>query len=394
MAELILDRVSKQFDDGTLAVDQLSLEIGDGEMMIFVGPSGCGKTTALRMIAGLEEITDGEVRVDGEVVNDRAPKDRDMAMVFQNYALYPHMTVRQNMSFGLQQAKVAKAEIERKVAAVAETLGLTEYLDRKPVHLSGGQRQRVAMGRAIVREPKAFLMDEPLSNLDAKLRTEMRTELARIQGELGTTTVYVTHDQVEAMTLGDRVAVLRDGVLQQVATPRELYDGPENLFVAGFMGSPAINLMTARVADEKLILPIAEVALDGRLREALSQARSRESVIVGLRPEHLSDAALVDGAHERGVTFQTRVDVLEAMGAEYYAYAALNDDDAPAAGDLATSGDDDREAVRRRRGRQLIARLSIDSDVCEREPIELWFDPRRLHVFDCESGNRLTDPVR
>ncbi|MBV9335017.1 MAG: ATP-binding cassette domain-containing protein, partial [Solirubrobacterales bacterium] len=207
MAELTLDRISKRYDDGTVAVDELSLEIRDGELMIFVGPSGCGKTTALRMIAGLEEISDGELRMDGEIVNDRPPKHRDMAMVFQNYALYPHMTVRQNMSFGLQQAKVPKAQIARKVSEVAETLGLSEYLDRKPANLSGGQRQRVAMGRAIVREPKAFLIDEPLSNLDAKLRTEMRTELARIQGELGTTTVYVTHDQIEAMTLGDRVAV-------------------------------------------------------------------------------------------------------------------------------------------------------------------------------------------
>ncbi|MBV9366080.1 MAG: ATP-binding cassette domain-containing protein, partial [Solirubrobacterales bacterium] len=256
MAELTLDRISKRYDDGTVAVDELSLDITDGELMIFVGPSGCGKTTALRMIAGLEEISDGELRIDGEVVNDRPPKRRDMAMVFQNYALYPHMTVRQNMSFGLQQAKVPKAQIERKVTEVAETLGLSEYLDRKPANLSGGQRQRVAMGRAIVREPKAFLMDEPLSNLDAKLRTEMRTELARIQGELGTTTVYVTHDQIEAMTLGDRVAVMSKGVLQQVSTPRELYDAPANLFVAGFMGTPAINLISAKVDREKLVLPI------------------------------------------------------------------------------------------------------------------------------------------
>jgi len=391
MAELTLDRISKRYDDGTVAVDELSLEIRDGELMIFVGPSGCGKTTALRMIAGLEEISDGELRMDGEIVNDRPPKHRDMAMVFQNYALYPHMTVRQNMSFGLQQAKVPKAQIARKVSEVAETLGLSEYLDRKPANLSGGQRQRVAMGRAIVREPKAFLMDEPLSNLDAKLRTEMRTELARIQGELGTTTVYVTHDQIEAMTLGDRVAVMRKGLLQQVATPRELYDAPANLFVAGFMGTPAINLISAKVDGQKLVLPIAEVPLDDRLRAALDKTEGGTPLIVGLRPEHLFDAALVDDGHAQGVTFQTRVDVLEAMGAEYYAYSALED---PAgASELRTSADDDRESVGRRRP-QLVARLSIDSTVCEREPIELWFDPRRLHIFECETGKRLTDSVR
>jgi len=393
MAELLLDEISKRYEDGTIAVDKLSLEIADGEMMIFVGPSGCGKTTALRMIAGLEEISEGELRVDGEVVNDRPPKDRDMAMVFQNYALYPHMTVRQNMSFGLRQAKVDKAEIEQRVQRAAATLDLTEHLDRKPVHLSGGQRQRVAMGRAIVRNPKAFLMDEPLSNLDAKLRAEMRTELARLQGELGTTTVYVTHDQIEAMTLGDRVAVMRKGVLQQVATPREVYDCPENLFVAGFMGSPAINLMSASIEGEKLRLPMAEVPLDDRLREALSKADRGHRVVVGLRPEHLFDAALVDGAGERGVKFRTKVDVLEAMGAEYYAYSTVPDaptDDEPAAAD----GEHDDDGRRRSRDQQVIARLSIDSEVCEHEPIELWFEPRRLHVFDAESGKRLTGAVK
>jgi len=393
MAELLLDEISKRYDDGTIAVDRLSLEIADGEMMIFVGPSGCGKTTALRMIAGLEEISEGELRIDGEVINDRPPKDRDMAMVFQNYALYPHMTVRQNMSFGLQQAKVEKAEIERRVQRAAETLGLAEHLDRKPGHLSGGQRQRVAMGRAIVRNPKAFLMDEPLSSLDAKLRAEMRTELSRLQSELGTTTVYVTHDQIEAMTLGDRVAVLRKGVLQQVATPREIYDAPENLFVAGFMGSPAINLMSASVDDDKLRLPIAEVPLDDRTRKALSQTERERPIVVGLRPEHLFDAALVDGAGERGVRFRTQVDVLEAMGAEYYAYSTL--EDAPARAEAArTDGERVQAAIHPRQAQQLIARLSIDSKVCEHEAIELWFDPCRLHLFEADSGRRLTGPVK
>ncbi len=393
MAELLLDGISKRYDDGTIAVDKLSLEIADGEMMIFVGPSGCGKTTALRMIAGLEEISEGELRVDGEVVNDRPPKDRDMAMVFQNYALYPHMTVRQNMSFGLRQAKIDKAEIEERVQRAAATLDLTEHLDRKPMHFSGGQRQRVAMGRAIVRNPKAFLMDEPLSNLDAKLRAEMRTELARLQNELGTTTVYVTHDQIEAMTLGDRVAVMRKGVLQQAATPREIYDGPENVFVAGFMGSPAINLMSATVDGEKLRLPMAEISLNDRLREALSKTQRERSVVVGLRPEHLFDAALVDGASERGVCFRTQVDVLEAMGSEYYAYSTL--DGGPADDEVATANEERSEAgIRPRRAHQLIARLSVDSKVCEHEPIELWFDPCRLHVFDSETGKRLTVPVK
>jgi multiple sugar transport system ATP-binding protein len=392
MCEMGLNGLSKRFDDGTLAVDDLNLEIGDGELMILVGPSGCGKTTALRMIAGLEEISDGELYIDGELVNDRPPKDRDMAMVFQNYALYPHMTVRQNMSFGLEQAKVDKAQITRKVDEAAGILDLTEHLDRRPGQLSGGQRQRVAMGRAIVRDPKAFLMDEPLSNLDAKLRTQMRTELARIQNQLGTTTVYVTHDQIEAMTLGDRVAVMRGGVLQQVASPRELYEQPANLFVAGFMGSPAINLLTARVEGETLQSPLGEIALDRRLRDALGQAGRPETVVIGLRPEHLQDAE-VSERRPGAVTFSGEVGVLEAMGAEYYAYFDLPDQApvanvADAARDATRDTDDD--PVGRRHGTQLIARLPIDSGVREHESLTLWFDPARLHVFDPESGRRLS----
>jgi len=393
MAQITLDEVSKLYDDGTVAVDELSLDIGDGELMILVGPSGCGKTTALRMIAGLEEISAGEIRLDGELINDRPPKARDMAMVFQNYALYPHMTVRQNMSFGLQQAKVDKGEIERKVNEAAQTLDLVEYLDRKPSQLSGGQRQRVAMGRAIVRDPKAFLMDEPLSNLDAKLRAQMRTELARIQNELGTTTVYVTHDQVEAMTLGDRVAVMRRGLLQQVATPRELYDFPANLFVAGFMGSPPINLMSGALDGELLKLPIGDVPLDDRLRAALSNATRRESVVAGLRPEHLLDAALVDGSGGRGVTFTSEVNVLEAMGSEFHAYMELKGVQTPAEV-VEAMADAELEALRRHDCVQVIARLSTESKVCEHEPLELWFDPKRLQIFDSESGDRLTDAKR
>src|SRR4051812_5135783 len=291
MAQITLNDVTKRYDDGFEAVKQINLDIADGEFMILVGPSGCGKSTALRMIAGLEDITSGELKIGDEVVNDRAPKERDIAMVFQNYALYPHMTVRENMGFALQLAKVDQAEIDKKVEEAAATLDLTQHLDRKPVNLSGGQRQRVAMGRAIVRDPKAFLMDEPLSNLDAKLRVQMRTEVARLQSDLGTTMVYVTHDQTEAMTLGDRVAVMRAGVLQQVGTPAELYDHPQNLFVAGFIGSPAMNFMIGQIEGGRLRLPIGDVDSaamgDGRLP---SDRDGR--VIVGIRPESFEDVEI------------------------------------------------------------------------------------------------------
>src|ERR1700710_3201323 len=256
MAEIVLDAVSKVFDDGYEAVKEMNLDIADGEFMILVGPSGCGKSTALRMIAGLEDISSGELKIGGDVVNDRSPKDRDIAMVFQNYALYPHMTVRENMGFALKLAKVDQAEIDKKVEEAAETLDLKDHLDRRPVNLSGGQCQRVAMGRAIVRDPKVFLMDEPLSNLDAKLRVQMRTEVARLQSQLETTMVYVTHDQTEAMTLGDRVAVMRAGVLQQVGSPAELYGRPRNLFVAGFIGSPAVNFMIGQIEGGVRRVPI------------------------------------------------------------------------------------------------------------------------------------------
>src|SRR3954467_3080141 len=284
MAEITLDHVTKRYPDGFEAVKDMSLDIQDGEFMILVGPSGCGKSTALRMIAGLEDITDGQMLIGGDVVNDRAPKDRDIAMVFQNYALYPHMTVRDNMGFALKLAKVDKAEIDKRVGEAARILDLEQHLDRKPANLSGGQRQRVAMGRAIVRDPQAFLMDEPLSNLDAKLRVQMRSEVSRIQDRLGTTTVYVTHDQTEAMTLGDRVAVMRAGVLQQVGSPMELYNHPlnlfvagfidtppPNLFVAGFIGSPAMNFMAATVEGDNIKLPFGDVRLPQSLRERLGR---------------------------------------------------------------------------------------------------------------------------
>ena len=273
MADIVLDGISKRFDDGYEAVKDMELEVKDGEFVILVGPSGCGKSTALRMIAGLEDITEGEVRIGGDVVNQYAPKDRDIAMVFQNYALYPHMSVRENMAFPLKLAKVPDEEVKEKVEEAARILDLDEHLDRKPANLSGGQRQRVAMGRAIVRSPKAFLMDEPLSNLDAKLRVQMRTEVSRLQKELNTTTVYVTHDQTEAMTLGDRVAVMRSGVLQQVGTPAELYSRPKNLFVAGFIGSPAMNFMPGKIADGKVSCPFGEVELSEELQQQLGESK-------------------------------------------------------------------------------------------------------------------------
>src|ERR1700716_3801065 len=267
MAQITLNDVTKRYPDGTEAVKHMDLDIGDGEFMILVGPSGCGKSTALRMIAGLEDISDGELRIGEEVVNDRAPKDRDIAMVFQNYALYPHMTVRENMGFALKLRKVPQEEIDRKGREAAEILDLVEHLDRKPANLSGGQRQRVAMGRAIVRNPKAFLMDEPLSNLDAKLRVQMRTEISRIQQRLGTTTIYVTHDQTEALTLGDRIAVMRSGVLQQVGPPGDLYERPVNLFVAGFIGSPSMNFLPGELDGDNIKLPLGTAPIPDSPRE-------------------------------------------------------------------------------------------------------------------------------
>ena len=321
MADIALDNVTKRFPDGALAVDKISLDIADGEFVILVGPSGCGKSTTLNMIAGLEDITEGELRIGGKVVNNKAPKDRDIAMVFQSYALYPHMTVRENMGFALKLAKTPQTVIDEKVNEAARVLDLTQHLDRRPANLSGGQRQRVAMGRAIVRDPAAFLMDEPLSNLDAKLRVQMRTEVSRLQRRLGTTTVYVTHDQTEAMTLGDRVAVMRNGLLQQVGSPQELYDRPANLFVAGFIGSPAMNFLPSTVENDTLHTPLGDVPLTGRLRRALEVARAPRDLLVGIRPEDFQDAALVaDDQRSSGITFRASIDVLESMGSDVFVY--------------------------------------------------------------------------
>ncbi len=296
MATIALNGVTKRFPDGTEAVRALNLDVADGEFIVFVGPSGCGKSTALNMIAGLEDISEGELRIDGKVVNQLTPKDRDIAMVFQSYALYPHMTVRQNMSFALRLSHMPQAEIDQKVNEAAKMLELTEHLDRKPANLSGGQRQRVAMGRAIVRDPKAFLMDEPLSNLDAKLRVQMRTSISRLQQRLGVTTIYVTHDQTEAMTLGDRIMVLRLGEMQQVGTPQELYELPNNLFVAGFIGSPAMNFMPGQLEGGTLHWPLGEVTLPAQTVQKLEQDKGSRHVVVGIRPEEFEDASLVDPA--------------------------------------------------------------------------------------------------
>jgi multiple sugar transport system ATP-binding protein len=390
MAEIVLDNVSKRFADGYEAVKDMNLEIADGEFVILVGPSGCGKSTALRMIAGLEDITEGEMRIGDEVVNQQAPKDRNIAMVFQNYALYPHMTVRDNMAFPLKLAKMPEEEIDSKVSEAARILDLEPHLDRKPANLSGGQRQRVAMGRAIVRDPKAFLMDEPLSNLDAKLRVQMRTEVSRIQQQLGTTTVYVTHDQTEAMTLGDRVAVMRAGVLQQVGSPGDLYSDPANLFVAGFIGSPAMNFMPARVDGDTVKLPIGDVPLSPEVRERLGQAASGREVVAGIRPESFEDASLVGDALDRGTTFRAKIEVLESMGSELYAYFDVESEGIESDQLAELAEDAGAGEVPGGGTGQVVARLDAASKVSEGKEAEIWVDATKLHLFDPQSGQSLT----
>jgi multiple sugar transport system ATP-binding protein len=390
MAEIVLDGVKKRFADGFEAVKDMNLDISDGEFMILVGPSGCGKSTALRMIAGLEDITEGVVKIGDQVVNDLAPKDRDIAMVFQNYALYPHMTVRENMAFPLKLAKAPQEEIDKKVTEAARILDLTEHLDRKPANLSGGQRQRVAMGRAIVRNPKAFLMDEPLSNLDAKLRVQMRTEVARIQTRLGTTTVYVTHDQTEAMTLGDRVAVMRSGVLQQVGPPSELYDNPLNLFVAGFIGSPAMNFMPAKLQGDTVQLPIGEVRLTGEERNRLGSVDGERPVIVGIRPESFEDASLLGSdTRERGTTFRTKIDLVESLGAEDYVYFDVQAEGIESDELQELAQDSGAHEVPSVGEGQVVARVDAASRIKRGEEVELWVDSSKLHFFDPATGRNL-----
>jgi multiple sugar transport system ATP-binding protein len=388
MAEITMKNVVKKYGDGFPAVNDVSLEIADGEFMILVGPSGCGKSTLLRMIVGLEDITSGEMMIAGVRVNDKAPRDRNLAMVFQNYALYPHLSVFENIAFPLRLRKgLSEAEIRAKVEAAAETLELTEHLDRKPGNLSGGQRQRVAMGRAIVRDADAFLFDEPLSNLDAKLRGQMRTEILRMQRRLGITTVYVTHDQTEAMTLGDRVALLRKGEIQQVATPRELYEHPTNMFVAGFIGSPPMNFVPAEAIDGRLELPFVTFELPAAMRDAVGD---RHHVIVGIRPERFDDASVVDAAHlANGVTFDADVEVIEWLGNEQYAYIPYEVADELTAGLTELERELDSERMRS----QLVVALDPSSRVTDRSKAQIWFDPRTMHIFDAESGLNLTNEV-
>jgi multiple sugar transport system ATP-binding protein len=391
VADIVLDHISKRFPDGALAVNDISLDIADGEFIILVGPSGCGKSTTLNMIAGLEDISEGELRIAGKVVNDKAPKDRDIAMVFQSYALYPHMTVRENMGFALKLAKTPKNVIDEKVNEAARILDLTQHLDRRPANLSGGQRQRVAMGRAIVRDPSAFLMDEPLSNLDAKLRVQMRTEVSRIQRRLGTTMVYVTHDQVEAMTLGDRVAVMRLGVLQQVASPQELYDHPANLFVAGFIGSPAMNFMGGTLEDGKLRTSLGDMPLSARHRQAIEAAGASREVIVGVRPEHFEDVALISpDLRPNGLEFNATIDVIESLGSDKFVFFTQELGQAKNVAELEELARDSGRADTGGSGETVVARLDPASRVTEGEASRLWVDARKLHVFDPASGRNLT----
>ncbi|MED5816063.1 sn-glycerol-3-phosphate ABC transporter ATP-binding protein UgpC [Mycolicibacterium sp. 050232] len=389
MAEIVLDRVTKSYPDGAggtrAVVKEFSMTIADGEFIILVGPSGCGKSTTLNMIAGLEDISSGELRIGGERVNEKAPKDRDIAMVFQSYALYPHMTVRQNIAFPLTLAKLKKDEITAKVEETAKILDLTELLDRKPAQLSGGQRQRVAMGRAIVRRPKAFLMDEPLSNLDAKLRVQMRAEIARLQSRLGTTTVYVTHDQTEAMTLGDRVVVLLAGEIQQIGTPDELYNNPANLFVAGFIGSPAMNFFPATFTDVGVRLPFGDVTLTQQVHDLLDRQPKPDNIIVGIRPEHLEDAALLDGyARIRALSFEVRADIVESLGADKYVHFTIAGAGAEAA-QLAELAADSGSGAN-----EFVARVSAESKAAGGQQIQLAFDTSKLVIFDAETGANLT----
>jgi multiple sugar transport system ATP-binding protein len=397
MADVIFDKVEKVYDNDVHAVHDLSLEIRDGEFVVLVGPSGCGKTTALRMVAGLEEITDGKVSIGGRVVNDLTPKERDIAMVFQNYALYPHLSVSDNIGFGLRLRKTPKKVVDERVAWAAKLLGLTPYLNRRPKELSGGQRQRVAMGRAIVRQPQVFLMDEPLSNLDAKLRVQMRAEIARIQHEVGVTTIYVTHDQVEAMTMGDRVAVMRKGELQQMAEPQSLYNAPNNLFVASFIGSPAMNIVEADVVrgDGGLAVRIGEQELQvpedvARRRPALSGYAGRK-LALGIRPEHLEDGILLQNG---GARLKGRVLITEALGSEILAHvemkatpvvtddvvegAVVDEAEYEIAADLLESGNGAQSTF--------VGRFDPSSRVRPDDEIELVVDTEKLQFFDLETG--------
>jgi multiple sugar transport system ATP-binding protein len=390
MSQVRFEGVSKVYDDGTRAVNDMHLEIDDSEFMVLVGPSGCGKTTALRMVAGLEDISEGVLKIGDRVVNHVPPKDRDIAMVFQSYALYPHLTVYENIAFGLRLRRLPKAEVDKRVKEAAEVLGLEAFLSRKPRALSGGQRQRVAMGRAIVRQPEAFLMDEPLSNLDAKLRVQMRAEIARLQNDLGTTTIYVTHDQVEAMTMGDRVAVMRKGELQQVDAPQELYDRPVNLFVGGFIGSPAMNMLEATLEHSNgSLTAVAGGQSVGLGDETLSARPALEryagkTVVLGIRPEDLEDAALESDtpADQR---LKGKVELREALGAEVMVHFRVNAKPALTE-DIKELARDVGEEVESGEETTMVGRFSPRTEVRVGDMAEVAVDTRSLHFFDPETG--------
>ena len=379
MPGIVLDKISKTYQGGVAAVDDISLTIADGEFLVLVGPSGCGKSTLLRMIAGLEEATQGTISIDGRDVTDLPPRDRDVAMVFQSYALYPHMSVRENLGYGLKVRGTPKAEINRRVDEVAKVLGLDQFLGRRPAALSGGQRQRVAMGRAMVREPKAFLMDEPLSNLDAKLRVGMRTQLSALHARLRTTTVYVTHDQVEAMTLGQRVAVLRDGRIQQVATPQELYAQPANLFVAAFIGSPAMNLVQAEVTGDTLSFGGYTIPL------AADAAPAQGRIVAGLRPEAFEDVAFADASLPR---IDVRVEVVEELGADTHVMFTVS---APPVDVPEVRDDQDEEefGLVEMEGSLFTARVDPGTSASVGAELQLAVNPARIHYFDPDTGLRL-----
>jgi multiple sugar transport system ATP-binding protein len=384
MAAIEMKSIVKEYGDGFAAVNDVSIDVADGEFMILVGPSGCGKSTLLRMIVGLEDITSGDMIIGGDRVNDKAPRERNLAMVFQNYALYPHLTVYENIAFPLRLAKAPDSEVDEKVRNASKTLELDEHLERKPGNLSGGQRQRVAMGRAIVRDAQAFLFDEPLSNLDAKLRGQMRTEIARLQKRLGITTVYVTHDQTEAMTLGDRVAVLRRGIMEQLATPRELYDQPANLFVAGFIGSPPMNFLPATVEGDAVQLPFGTVRIPKSKAEKVAD---KGLLIAGIRPENFEDAAVMDRAKMAdGSTFQATVDVTEWLGSEAFAYIPFEAPPEIQAQLQQLEKDLDGEALRT----QLVVSLDSASRISSGDQAEIYVDSSKMHLFDPSSGQNLT----
>ena len=389
MGEIDIKSAGKIYPNGTRALEDVSITINDGEFVVLVGPSGCGKTTLLRMVAGLEDITEGEIAIGDKTVNEVAPKDRDIAMVFQNYALYPHMSVYDNMAFSLKLRKLPKDEIEKKVKDAAKTLEISELLERKPKALSGGQRQRVAMGRAIVRSPQAFLMDEPLSNLDAKLRVQMRAELGQLHTQLQTTTLYVTHDQVEAMTMGDRVAVIRKGELQQIDTPREIYSNPKNIFVAGFIGSPSMNFVYAKIKTENDVIELTfgdnQIRYKDQKKEKLKSFENKE-IILGIRPEAFEDGYFANEA-DYSESIKVKVSLLEQLGSDSYVHfykdikpvqtEAIEEILADEGEDISVLGDSTK----------FIARINPNSTVAEGEEIELKINPSKLHFFDPESGD-------